>query len=135
MAARGPATVQWGRQRIVVVDVTRSAGHAGMAIGEWEPCGAVIETCRSPTYCCVAYRAVSYRKLRTRRRVHRIIRLLPGRQMAARVPATVQCSRQIIIVINVARSAGHAGMPIGKWEPCYGVIEWRACPTIDCVAR
>src|SRR6202035_5281903 len=82
MTARGTATVQRGRQRIVVVDVTRNAGHAGMAIGKWEPCCAVIETCRRPTYGCVAYRTVPYRKLRTRRRVHRIIRLLPGSQMA-----------------------------------------------------
>jgi hypothetical protein len=83
----------------------------------------------------MAYRTVPYRKLRTGRRVHRIIRLLPGRQMAARVPATVERRRQVIIVINVAGSAGHTGMPIGKWEPCYAVIEWRACPTIHRMAR
>jgi hypothetical protein len=83
----------------------------------------------------MAYRTVPYRKLRTRRGVHRIIGLLPGRQMAAGVAATVQRGRQVIIVINVARSAGHGGMPIGKWEPCYAVIEGRPRPTIHGMAR
>jgi hypothetical protein len=83
----------------------------------------------------MAYGTVAHRKLRTRRRVHRIIRLLPGSQMAARGPATVQRGRQIIIVIDVAGSAGHAGMPIGEWEPCYAVIEWRPGPTCRRMAR
>jgi hypothetical protein len=43
MAARDSATVQRGRQRIVVVDVTRSAGHGGVPIGKWKPCRAVVE--------------------------------------------------------------------------------------------
>jgi hypothetical protein len=82
----------------------------------------------------MAYGTVAHRKLRTRCRVHRIIRLLPGSQMATRVAAAVQCGRQVIIVINVAGRAGHTGMPIGKWEPCYAVIEGRPCPTIHCMA-
>jgi len=83
----------------------------------------------------MAYRTIPYRKLRTRRGVHRIIRLLPGRQMAAGVAAAVQRGRQVIIVINMAGSAGHAGMTIGKREACYCVIEGRPCPTIHCMAR
>ena len=50
---------------------------------------AVVEYRRRPTYCVMAYRTVRCRKLSTRRRVHRIIRLLPGRQMASRVPTFV----------------------------------------------
>jgi hypothetical protein len=135
MAARDPATVQRGRQSKVVVDVTGSAGHVGMAIGEREPCCAVVKCRRRPTYRRMTYRTVPYRKLRARRRVHRIIRLLPGSQMAARGTATVQSGRQIIIIIDVARSAGHAGMSIGEWEPCYAVIKGRPSPTIHCVTR
>jgi hypothetical protein len=135
MAARDSATVQWGRQRIVVIDVTRSAGHGGVPIGEWKPCCAVVECCGRPTHRRMTYRTVPYRKLRTRRGMHRIICLLPGRQMAAGVAAAVQRGRQVIIVIHMARSAGHAGMPIREWEPCYAVIEWRPCPTIHCMAR
>jgi hypothetical protein len=71
----------------------------------------------------MAYRTVPYRKLRTRRGVHRIIRLLPGRQMATRVAATVQRGRQVIIVIDVAGGAGHRGMAIRQREVCYGMIE------------
>jgi hypothetical protein len=135
MATRNSATVQRGRQRIVVVDVTGSAGHIGMAIGEREPCCAVIKCRRRPTYRRMAYRTVPYRELRARRRVYRIIRLLPGSQMTARGTAAVQSGRQVIIVIDVARSAGHVGMTIGEWEPCYAVIEWRPCPTCRRMAR
>jgi hypothetical protein len=67
MAARDPATVQRGRQCIVVVDVTCNAGDVGMPIREWEPCCAVVECRRCPTHRGMAYRTVPYRKLRTRR--------------------------------------------------------------------
>jgi hypothetical protein len=55
--------------------------------------------------------------------------------MATRVAAAVQCGRQVIIVIDVARSASHFGMTIVKREPGYAVIEGRPCPTIHCMAR
>jgi hypothetical protein len=135
MAARVPAVVRSGRQSVVVIDVAGNAGHIGMTIGEWKSGRAVIERCRRPTYCVVAHRTVRCHKLRTCRAVHRIIRLVPGRQMAARIPAIVQRGRQSKVVIDVARSAGHVGMPVGKWEPCYAVIEWRPCPPVHGVAR
>ena len=58
MASRVSAIVQRGRQVIVVVDVTRSAGHGGMAIGQRKARRAVIKTGGRPTYCCMAYRTV-----------------------------------------------------------------------------
>jgi hypothetical protein len=61
--------------------------------------------------------------------VHRIIGLLPGRQVAARVPATVQGRRQVIVVVDVTRSAGNAGMTISQREPCCAVVERRTRPT------
>jgi hypothetical protein len=88
-----------------------------------KPGSAVIEYRRRPIYCCVACRTVRCRKLRTRRRVHRIGGLLPSRQMAARDSATVQWGRQRIVVVDVTRSAGHGGVAIGKWKPCCAVVE------------
>jgi hypothetical protein len=44
-----------------------------------KPRRAVIESCRRPTHCGMADRTVRRRELRTRRRVHWIIGLLPGR--------------------------------------------------------
>ena len=68
--------------------------------------------------------------------MHRIIRLLPGRQMASRVSAIVQRGRQVIVVTDVARSAGHGGMAIREWEPCYAVVERSPRPTHRrCMAR
>jgi hypothetical protein len=68
-----------GFERVIVAHVAGSAGHVGMPIGQRKPGRAVIETCRRPTYCVMAYRTIRRRKLRSRRRVHRIIRLLPSR--------------------------------------------------------
>jgi len=109
--------------------VAGSAGHGGVPIGKWKPCCAVVERRRRPIHCRMAYGTVPYRKLRTRRGMHRIIRLLPGRQMAPGVAAAVQRGRQIIIVIDMAGSAGHAGMTIGQRESCCAVVERRTRPT------
>lgn len=69
-------------QRVVIVDMARSA---------WRRCGrhvctdqreaghAVIERGRVPTLGGVAIRTICGRERRTGRRMHRIIRLLPGR--------------------------------------------------------
>ena len=61
--------------------------------------------------------------------MHWIIRLLPGRQMASRVSTIVQRGRQVIVVVDVARSAGNGGMAIGEGESCYAVVECRPRPT------
>ena len=90
---------------VVVVDVTGGAGRRGwghVRSGQGKPGRAVVKSCRRPTNCCVADRTVRCRKLRTRRGVHRIIRLLPGRQMAARVRTIGRGGRQVVVVIDVA---------------------------------
>ena len=69
------------------------AGNAGrrgrrdVHAGQGKPRRSVIERCRRPTYRVMAYGTVRCRKLRTRRGVHRIIRLVPRRQMASGIPA------------------------------------------------
>ena len=135
MASRIPAIVRRSRQSIVVIGVAGSARHGGMPIGQRKPGGAVVEYRRRPTYCAMAYRAVRCRKLRTRRRVHRIIRLLPGRQMASRIPAISRRGRQVVVVIDVARCASHVGMPIGQQKPGRAVVECRRRPTDRGMAR
>jgi hypothetical protein len=69
-------------QRVIVVHMAGGASRRRrgcMSSGQGKPGLAVIESCRRPTYRAMAYRTVPYRKLRTRRRVHRIVRLLPSR--------------------------------------------------------
>jgi hypothetical protein len=117
---------------VVVIHMAGGAGRwrrGHVRSGQGKPGGAVIETRRCPTYRCMAYGAVRCRKLRTRRGVHRIICLLPGRQMASRVPAIGRGDRQSIVVVDVARSAGHVGMAIGQRKPGRAVVKSCRRPT------
>jgi hypothetical protein len=67
--------------------------------------------------------------------VHRIIRGLPSGQMAAGISAIGWSNRQIIIVVDVARCAGHVGVPIGQQESRRGVIKDCRSPSRGVVAR
>ena len=95
----------------------------------------MIEGRRGPGNSVVASRAVGHAKSRPCRGVHRIIRLLPSRQMAARVSAVVQLGSQVVIVVDVAGCASHIGMAIRQREPGGAVIELRAQPTVKRMAR
>ena len=71
-----------GFEKVVVVQMAAGAGRRcrrHMRSGQSKARRVVIETCRRPTYCVMAHRTIRRGKLRTRRRVHRIIRLLPSR--------------------------------------------------------
>jgi len=94
--------------------------------------GAVVERSGVPAFGGVAGRAIRRLKSGPRGRVHRIIRLLPGRQMASRVPALRRRDRQSVIVVDMARSAGHVGVPVGQQEARRAVIEDRRGPR-NCV--
>ena len=130
VAAGVPAVGRRDRQSVVVVDMARSAGHVGVPIGQQETRRAVIEDRRGPGNRVVASRAVGHRKSRARRGVHRIIGLLPGGQMASRIPAVRRRGRQIVIVVEVAGGARHIRMAIGQQKPGRAVIELRAQPTV-----
>ena len=123
MAAGGSASVGGGRQSVVVVDVAGNAGHVGMAIGEHEPGRAVVERRCIPTDGRMASGTVGERKSSTSGWMYRIVGLLPGRQMAAGVPAIGRRDRQRIIVADVAQIASHGRMAIGQWEAGCIVIE------------
>ena len=79
MAARVSAVGRRNLQRVVVVDVARSAGHIRVTIRQQESCGSVIEIRRVPPLGGMAIRAVCYGKSRPRRRMHRVTCFLPGR--------------------------------------------------------
>ena len=78
-----------------------------------EPRYAVVEGSGVPTLRAMACRAIRSRKSWPRRRVHWRCRLLPFGQMASGVPAVRRRNRQRIVVVDVARRAGHVGMAVG----------------------
>ena len=83
VALRVPAIRGLDGQAVVVIDVAGSARQVSVPVGQQETCGAVIEDRRGPGNRVMARRAVRNCKLCSRCRVHRIIRRLPGRQVAA----------------------------------------------------
>ena len=100
------------RESIVVPHVAISAGcrfarrrhlvrtHQGPARS------AVVEGRGGPRDGAVTCRAVRRRKRRSGRRVRGIIRRLPGRQVAARIPAVRRRNRQRVVIVDVAIRAG-----------------------------
>ena len=74
----------------------------------------------------MACRAVPDSERRSRGGVGRVIGLLPGRQVALRVPAIRGLDGQVVIVVDVAGSAGHIGVAVGQQETRRAVIELRA---------
>ena len=90
---------------------------------------AVIERRGSPSNRVVARRAIRRGKRRSRCWVRRIVRRLPGRQMASRIAAIRRCNRQCVVIVFVAIRAGHdfSGrcklVRIRQWEARRGVIK------------
>ncbi len=68
--------------------------------------GAVVESSGGPSDRVVARRTIRGRKRRARARMHRVSSLLPGRQMAAGISASIWRRRQVVIVVDVAVRAG-----------------------------
>ena len=134
MAARIPAVRRPHRQVVIVVEVAGSASHIGVAVGQKKSRGAVIEDRRGPRNRVVASVAVGHSKSSPCRGVHRIIRLLPSRQVAARIPAVRRPYHQAVIVVEVAGGTGHIGMAIRQREPGGAVVELRAQPAVKRVA-
>jgi len=107
------------REGVVVPHVAVGAGHhfprrRHLVRARQGPArGAVIEDRRVPGDGVMARRAVRCRKRRSGRRVRRIIGLLPGGQMAARIPAVRRSNRQRVVIVDVARRAGRYFASIG----------------------
>jgi len=134
VASRIPAVRRSHRQVVIVVEVACSASHIGMPVGQKKSRRAVIEDRCGPRNRVVASAAVGHSKSSPCRGVHRIIRLLPSRQVAARIPAVRRPHRQAVIVVEVAGSASHISVGIRQREPGGAVIELRAQPAVKRVA-
>ena len=108
-----------GIQRVVVADV---AGETGRWRGrhvrarERESRHAVVEGSGIPALGGVAVGAIRRGKSRPGGGVRWIIRLLPLCQVASRVAAIRWRDRQVVVVVDVARSAWHIGVAIGQKE-------------------
>ena len=92
-------------QRVVVVHMAGGAGsrrRGHVCSGQGKPRNAVIERRGSPACCRMAIGTIRWGKSRSGSRVDRCIGLLPGRQMALRVPAIGWANRQTVVVIDVA---------------------------------
>ena len=76
-----------GIQRVVVIRMAGSARGRKVRAHQRKPGDAVIERGSVPTCRGVAVSAIPHRKSCTRRRMHRIVRSLPGGQMALRISA------------------------------------------------
>ena len=105
-----------------------------MAIGQKETGRAVVECRSGPTSRCVACRAIRKRKGRPGCWVYRIGGLLPGCQVASRVPAIVQRGRQIVIAVDMAEGASHVGMALGQRETGRAVVEFGVQPGVKRMA-
>lgn len=87
VALRIATSCRGDRQTVVVVDMAGGASNVGVALGEQESGGAMVECRRRPADRVVAGRAVRCSKGRAGGRVHGIVGLLPGGQMALRIAA------------------------------------------------
>jgi hypothetical protein len=89
--------------------VALGAGDVGVAISQRESSVCVVEGGSVPVGGCVALGAGSERES-LGVRVRWIIGLLPSGQMANGIAAIVILYRQIVIVVDMALSAGNAGV-------------------------
>ena len=121
-------------QGVVVVYVALSAGRACMRAGQREAGDAVIKRHGCPRCRIVAIRAVRGSKRRPRGGVWRVVRLLPGRQVAPGVSAIRGRNLQAVIVVDVAACAGHVGVASRQWETRRGVVEVSVQPGVEIVA-
>jgi len=100
------------RERVVVVDVAIGAevdfARRSQLMGTHQrpPRRSMVEGYIGPQRGTVARRAVRRRERRSRRRVCRVIGLLPGRQVASGIPAVIRLNRQIVIVVDMAVRTG-----------------------------
>ena len=76
--------------------------------------------------------AIRCGKRRAGRRVRRIIGLLPLGQVTAGIAAIRWRGRQIVVVVDVARSARHIRVASGQQETRLAMIKRGAQPGIEC---
>ena len=133
VAGRVAAIIRLNRQRVVVADVARGAGSGrgrDVHAGQREAGDAVVERAQvGPRDGIVALRAIRSRKSRPGRSVRRVVRLLPGGQVAASVAAIRWRDLKIVVVIDVALRASNGRVGVGQRKPCAGMVKGRGIPT------
>lgn len=134
MASRISAVRRRNRQSVVVVDMAGSARHIRMPVRKQEPRRGVIEISRVPALGRMAARAIRDGEDRPRGRVHRVVGLLPSRQVALRIPTIRRRDLQIVVVVDMAGGTSHVGMAIRQRESRGIVIEFRSQPTVKRMA-
>ena len=102
-----------------------SAGHVRVPIGQRETGGTVIENSRRPTDRVMASGTIGRRKHGARGGVRRIIGLVVLRHVAI----LASPRSQVVVVVDVAGSAGHVCVPIGQRKAGGAVIEDGGGPT------
>ena len=130
VAAGIPAIRGRGLQIVIIVDVTRCAGHVGVSVRQQKTGKRVIKIRAIPAFGRVAVRAISHRKDVSGAGVHGIIRLLPGREVTTGVTAIGRRNSQVVVVVNVAGTARHIGVAIGQQKTSRAVIELSPSPGI-----
>ena len=63
--------------------------------------------------------------------MNRIASFLPGRKMTAGIPTIRRGNLQIVVVVDVTRTARHRGVTIRQRKPGTVVVELRARPGIE----
>ncbi len=126
-----------GVQAVIVVDVAGRAGRRCrrcVRSRQREARDTVIKGSSVPASRVVAHRTVRRCESRTCCGVHRIVRLLPLRQMASGVAAICGRDLQAVIVVDVACGAGHVSMSICEQESGGSVVEIGSVPSSRGVA-
>ena len=119
-------------QIIVVVDVALRAGKICVAVGQRETGRGMIEGRSVPAYVVVTVVAGRDRKCLRIAGVRRIIRGLPGAEVAAGISAIAICNiLQIVVVVDVALRTGKGGVRAVQDEARDAVIKRSAKPAIE----
>ena len=140
VALRVAAIGRRNLQIVVVVDMAVRAsihfarGSQLVRTRQRKPGGAVIKIGRLPGNRVVATGASRHGKNRRRSGVFGIRGLLPGRQMALRIAAIRGRDCQVIVAVDVARSARNVGVAVCKEEARRAVIEFCSQPAIKGMA-
>ena len=143
MASRVSAVTRLDRQIVIVIEVAiRAGGHLAcrrhlVRVRQRKTSGRVVKIGRQPGNRIVASGARRNRKHGGRRRMFRVRRLLPRRQMASRIPAVRRCDLQIEVVANMAIQTGNIRVPVREREidgRC-GMVYRSAQPAIKRMAR
>ena len=129
-----PAIRRGNLQIVIVVDVTGGAGNVGVTVREQKTSEGVIEVCAVPAFRGMAARAVGYRKYGAGAGVDRILRLLPGGEVASGISAIRQRDLQIVVIVDVARGARHSSVTVRQREARGAVIKLRTRPGIERMA-